>query len=122
MSNYPPGVSDSTPDAPWNDVEQPYIDFKATCTITLSRTDTLYLNNYTLDLDEDGDVSAITDEVDAEAEWSEQHYTALDLIEILKNILVSAKEKGTFKYASHYDNVIEECEGWEEDDCEVEIE
>jgi hypothetical protein len=46
MNNYPPGVSDNTPDAPWNDPEVPEKEFDVTCTLCMSKTVSCYTKDY----------------------------------------------------------------------------
>ena len=47
LSNYPPGVSDSTWDAPWNQSDPEEEEFEVTCSQSLSRTATVWTDNYT---------------------------------------------------------------------------
>jgi hypothetical protein len=127
LSNYGYGLTDNSPNTPWNDPgDPPDHDFDCTCTQVLSKTSTVTTNSYNLerDQDEDGywegyDTSNVC--------WADEyhdndHYTPLQLIELFKAHLEEelksdavAKEK-----ISKYKHLISECEDWSEDETDYE--
>lgn len=133
LSNYPPGVSDNTFDAPWNDSPTPDKDFDITCTQVLSKTVTVTTNNYIpgacgvdYETDEDG-VHAIgwqDDDDTSDTCWADEYhdndyYTPLQLIELFKQFLEEQKKQGiVFKSPAYTDHIISECEDWSEDETE----
>lgn len=146
LSNYPPGVSDSTPNAPWNDCDVPEKDFEITCCQTLSRTAVVTTNNYIpgaegCDYEPDGegrycsfgwhdpDDTSNTNWAD---EYSEcgyktpleligmlQGYLEKDLMEIQKDMLPNDKSFKATKVRI-LRGLIEECEAWTEDETDFE--
>lgn len=145
LSNYPPGVSDSTWDAPWNEVEVPEKDFEVTCCQTLSKTVWVTTNNYIpgasgVDYEPDGEGGYYTygyqeDDDTSDTCWSKEYksngyktpqelismlkeYLEKDLRDIQKDMLPHDRGyKAT--QARRLKGLIEECEGW--DDVETEI-
>lgn len=144
LSNYPDGLSDNTPDAPWNDVEVPEKEFDVTISQTLSKDTTVTTNNYIpgasgCDYEPDGEggycACGWQDPDDtSNTNWGnayrEEHYTPLDLIQLFgekcKQELKELEELG-FEDAPYYysqrkrelEHLIEECSCWTDDETEV---
>ena len=118
---YPAGAYDD-PNAPYNEVIPPERDFDVTISQTLSKRTTLTTSNYLPEVDEeDGKVYTDTSDTDWKEVYNEEAYTPLQLIGKLKDILEEIVAKGQVNgHLLHtYKTLIEECEGWEEDDYEV---
>ena len=140
---YPPGA-EFDPDAPWNEIAIPEKDFDIVCSQTLSKTVTVSTNDYTpgasgVDYEPDDEggycASGWSDPDDtSDTNWNKafsenEYHTPLQLIGILKEYLSKDLEKwekedkkNPHKMAASqvrkYKALIEECEGWEEDDIE----
>lgn len=144
LSNYPPGVSDSTWDAPWNEPEIPDEDFEITCSQTLSKTVTVTTNNYIpgdsgVDYERDDEggyyASGWHDDPDtSDTNWAEEYkengfktpleligllkeYLEKDLRNIQKDMLTNDRSYKATK-ARMLKGLIEECEGWINDETE----
>ena len=140
--NYPAGAD--TPDAPWNQVDVPEKDFEITCCQVLSRTVTVTTNNYIpggsgVDYESDGEGGYIAegwqdDDDTSDTNWSKEYeengyHTPLQLIQMLKEYLQKDLEKWEeedkktpHKYpefqVGRLKHLIEECDGFEEDEIE----
>lgn len=111
--NYPPGAD--TPDAPWNQVENPEEEFEVTISQTLSKTVTVYTSNYNLevDCDEEGCYrNCDTSDTDWKEVYEEDHHTPLQLIGFLKRLLEGNEPISD----SLKKQLIEECDDWCEDE------
>jgi hypothetical protein len=133
-SNYPPGVSDSTPDAPWNQSDPDDMDFDVTCSQTLSKTVTVTTNNYIpgaegvdYESDDEGGCYAVhyhDDPDTSDTNWAEeyhdnQYHTPAQLLELFKQCLEENMKNGlVFKTPKFSEDLIKECEGWIEDETE----
>ena len=133
-SNYPPGVSDSTPDAPWNQSDPDDMDFDVTCSQTLSKTVTVTTNNYIpgaegvdYESDDEGGCYAVPyhdDPNTSDTNWAEeyhdnQYHTPAQLLELFKQCLEENMKNGlVFKTPKFTEDLIKECEGWTEDETE----
>lgn len=118
---YAPG-SYRDPAAPWNQSEPPEREFDITVSQTLSKRTTIATSKYQPEVDdEDGSTYANTEYTDWKEVYEDVCYTPLQLIGKLKTILEDAIAKGqvTGHLKHTYEELIEECEGWEEDDYEV---
>ena len=134
LSNYPPGLSDSTPGAPWSEPEIPEKEFDVTCCQTLSKTTSVLTSNYIpgasgVDYEPDDEggyyASGWHDPDDtSDTNWADEyhdneHYTPLQLIELFKkhleNELIRMGEVKNERWIKH---LIEECSDWTEDDTE----
>lgn len=125
MNNYDYPAGADNRDAPWNEPDSPKeATFDILISQTLSRSTTITTSDYTIEgeQDEDGYCEMIdTTETNWKAPYKEQRMTPLELIGELKSLLEKAlpdptthpKEYNKAKY------LIEECEGWIEDDFEV---
>ena len=135
LSNYPPGA-EFDPNAPWNEVEVPEKDFDVTCSQSLSKTVTVCTNNYIpgasgCDYEPDGEGGYSTigwheDDDTSDTDWAQEYHendyhTPAQLLELFKDILVRDLENGNpFKSEKYTKQLIEECEGWTEDETDFE--
>ena len=135
LSNYPPGA-EFDPNAPWNEVEVPEKDFDVTCSQSLSKTVTVCTNNYIpgasgCDYEPDGEGGYSTigwheDDDTSDTDWAQEYHendyhTPAQLLELFKNILVRDLENGNpFRSEKYTKQLIEECEGWTEDETDFE--
>ena len=133
-SNYPDGLSDWTPDAPWNQSDPDDMDFDVTCSQTLSKTVTVTTNNYIpgaegvdYESDDEGGCYAVPyhDDPDtSDTNWAEeyhdnQYHTPAQLLELFKQCLEENMKNGlVFKTPKFTEDLIKECEGWCEDETE----
>ena len=138
-SNYPDGLSDWTPGAPWNDPEVLEEDFEITCSQSLSRTATVTTNNYIpgasgVDYEPDDEggcyASAWHDDPDtSDTNWSQEYeangyHTPLQLIQMFKEYLenhYNAVSDATIegkRECRRLKQLIEECDAWTDDETE----
>ena len=142
FDNYPPGAAND-PNAPYNEPVISEKEFEVTCSQSLSRTATVWTNNYIpgasgVDYEPDGEggycASSWYDDPDtSDTNWADEyhdndHYTPLELINKFKEHLM--KQWDTLKDAEEANDtktkyekreiqhLIEECEGWIEDETE----
>ena len=145
LDNYPPGAAND-PSAPYNQVDVSEKDFDVTCVQCLSKTVTVATNDYIpgasgVDYEPDGEGGYCacgwqdpddTSDTNWSKEYQYDHYTPLQLIQILKEKVM--KELETLENTpvdekSHDSKVfevrklkhlIEECDDWCEDETEFE--
>ena len=116
--DYPMGA-EFDPHAPYNEVEIPEREFDATVSSSLSKSTTVESKDYLIDEDPDGSYID-TSEIRWFEEYSEQHYTPIQLIEMYKKELEEKKKFLSNPYQiKQIEKIIAECEGWVEDECEV---
>ena len=146
LDNYPPGVSDSTPDAPWNDPYVPEKEFDVTCTICMSKTVSCLTNDYIpgaegVDYepdDEGGCVACGWHDPDdtSDTNWNDvfnsNHRAIPELLEELKKYVQRDLDNiDRIAEEQHHDKaflkrklefLLEECDGWvvDEEDYEGE--
>ena len=146
LSNYPDGLSDYTPGTPWNEPEVPEQEFNVTCVQILSKETTVITNNYIpgasgvdYEPDDEGGYSACgwhDPDDTSDTNWSDEyrkndHYTPHQLIQMLK-IRVEKELKelelspidSRHPYTKAADvrrlkHLIEECDGWCDDETSV---
>lgn len=114
---YPPGAEFDT-NAPYNQHENPEEEFEVTISQTLSKTVTVFTSNYNLevDCDEEGCYrNCDTSDTPWKEVYEEDYHTPLQLIGFLKRLL----EGNEHISDSLKKQLIEECEGWCEDDYEI---
>lgn len=143
LSNLPAGAEHDQ-NAPWNQHDVPEKDFEIICSQTLSRTATVYTDNYIpgesgadYEPDDEGGYYAVAwHEADdtSNTDWKKEYYdngykTPLQLIQILKGYLKDdlkkweeEDKKEPHRWAATQVRIlkglIEECECWCEDECE----
>lgn len=130
---YPAGA-ENDPNAPYNEVEVPEKEFEVLVSQTLSKSTSVITNNYIpgasgveYEHDEEGGHAVgwqepdDTSDTDWENEYHENdHYMPSQLIEIFKNFLTEQLNQGiVYKSSAYTKHLIEECEGWTEDETEV---
>ena len=118
--NYPYMSSSQWNSAPFNQHEYPDEEFDVTISQTLSKDTTVWTNDYILEDDGEGYRSYDT----SETRWTEVYrktkLTPLDIINACKTLAQHLLQLGTTYIGPlHMDALIEECEGWVEDDYEV---
>lgn len=132
---YPAELTDWSPDAPWNEPEVPEQDFDVTCSQTLSKTVVVTTCNYIpgasgvdYEPDDEGGYYASgwhdpddTSDTNWEEEYGADHYTPLQLIELFKRYLddILNNTEDVSKHPSFIKHLMQECEGWAEDELEV---
>ena len=131
---YPAG-SYRDPSAPYNQPDIPEEEFEVTCSQSLSRTATVWTSNYIpgasgVDYEPDGEggycASSWHDDHDtSDTNWAEEyhdndHYTPLQLIELFREHLEAELNNSNIPQnrVNKYKHLIEECEGWSEDETE----
>ena len=114
---YPPGA-EHDPNAPYNQHENPEEEFEITVSQTLSKTVTVFTSNYNLEVDcDEGGCYRNCDTSDTpwKEVYEEDHHTPLQLIGFLKRLLEGNEPISD----SLKKQLIEECDNWCEDDCEI---
>lgn len=140
---YPAGA-EHDPNAPYNEVEVPEKEFEVLVSQTLSKSASIFTDNYIpgasgvdYDSDDEGGCVAIgyqepddTSDTDWKKEYHENdHYTPLELINKFKEYLekewdvlkdaAEANDAETRWKKNNIKHLIEECEGWAEDETEI---
>lgn len=126
---YPPGA-EFDPNAPYNQHEPDEKEFDVTCSQTLSKTVTVFSSNYEEGVDEEWDKEeggvyksywCDTSNIDWAEEYAENDYhTPLQLIALFKRYLedmLNGTETSS-KHPSFLKRLIEECDGWCDDETE----
>ena len=145
LDNYPPGAAND-PSAPYNQVDVSEKDFDVTCVQCLSKTVTVATNDYIpgasgVDYEPDGEGGYCacgwqdpdnTSDTNWSKEYQYDHYTPLQLIQILKekvmkeletleNTPVDEKSHGSKVFeVRKLKHLIEDCDDWCEDETEFE--
>lgn len=118
--NYPYMSSSQWNSAPFNDPIIPEQEFDVTVSQTLSKDTTVWTNDYILEDDGEGYRSYDTSETRWTEVYRETKLTPLDIINACKTLAQHLLQLGTTYIGPlHMDALIEECEGWVEDDYEV---
>lgn len=117
---YPPGAYNDN-NAPYNQVEVPERDFDVFISQTLSRDTTICTSDYMPEYDEeDGHTYADTSETDWKKAYEDVAMTPLDIIVAAEKIAKALIEEGKTRVGGVYlKSLVEECEGWNEDELEV---
>lgn len=106
--NYPMGAD--TPDAPWNQVDNPEREIEVLVSVTLSKTFKVKVSDYTIadsGKDEDGNY------------FEDIDYSGCDLEEAVERQIVLPQEAYKYITSSGNKSVKEELKGWDVDDFEV---
>lgn len=117
--NYPMGAD--TPDAPWNEREIPEIEVTAEITVLLKKSDVkVFTTNY--GIDEDG-YPELSDDYSDIAEYYEKQHNSIpallgELAKYIKGELAGGDISGFRR--QELDAMLEDCEGWEITDTDVE--
>jgi hypothetical protein len=133
-SNYPPMSQSEWDSAPWNQVDVPEKEFEVTCSQTLSKTTSIWTNDYIpgasgvdYEPDDEGGYCAIgwqdpddTSETDWRQAYNDVAMTPLDIINACETLAKHLLEQGTTSIGHlRMKELIKECEGWNDDDYEV---
>ena len=119
--HYPWGADNE--DAPWNDRDMPEREFELGVTVTLSRTATVYTQNYcSYRDDEDGHLEVDTSDTEWEKEYENSHYTIPELLAKLKEYINADmhQNRKNKRLVEHLKDMLEECDSWSVDDTEYE--
>ena len=131
--NYPPGADNEY--APWNEPSVPEKEFDMTCCQTLSKTVTVYTDNYIpgasgvdYEPDDEGGYCAVgwhDPDDTSDTNWADEYHandyhTPLQLIELFKRYLQHMLDDKVqvSTSTSYIKHLIEECEDWSEDETE----
>ena len=133
-SGYYPAGAEFDPNAPWNEPVIPERDFDVTCSQSLSKTVTITTDDYIpgasgVDYepdDEGGHCACGWHDPDdtSDTNWSDEYsnsdyHTPLQLIQLFGQFLKEQYANGVvFKSPYFTEHLIEECEGWQEDETE----
>lgn len=118
---YPSGAYEDA-SAPYNQVDPPEKEFNLTVSQTLSKSVEIVTDNYIPEVDyETGHVYVNTSETNWREVYEERGHTPLQLIQLFKRYLQNMlDDKVTVsKSPSCINLLIEECDNWVEDDCEI---
>lgn len=116
--DYPCGAD--TPNAPWNEPVIPEQKFDVTCSQTLSKDTYIYSDDYYLEEDECGR-SINTSETNWQEAYTKGACTPLDLIKDCKILCEYLLDQGVTTVGPIWLKALtKECDGWVEDDFEVE--
>lgn len=122
--DYPLGADNSS--APWNQVENSEIERDCKVTETITRRVTLSTTDYVAEEDWDDELgkcaSSDTSDTDWAGEYSNQEYTALELIARLK-VYVEEDIRNTSPNTGkgrELQRLLSACSGWEQVELEVE--
>ena len=133
-SNYPPGLSDNTPGAPWNEPENEARDVDVLISSSLSKETTISTTDYEpeeWDDYEQDDVDGTVhhyggtdynfDNCDFKKEYNNQHLTPLELIQEFRAFLTEYMPDPVINMRKYrkFKHLIEECTDWTEDEVEV---
>ena len=121
---YPAGAYNDV-NAPYNQSEVPEKEFEIVCSQTLSKTVEVFTDNYVPHVEreyDDGIVFCHRWDDTTDTDWKEEfhnndYHTPAQLIGLFKQFLEEQLSHGiVFKSPKYTENLIEECEGWEEDE------
>lgn len=117
---YAPG-SYNDPSAPWNEPVIPEREFDVLVSQTLSRDTSIYTDDYCLEFDDEtGYTSTNTEETDWKEAYKNAARTPLEIISAAEKIAKALLEQGQTRVGGVYlKSLIEDCEGWNEDELEV---
>ena len=141
-SNYPHMTQSQWDSAPWNEPEVPEKDFGVTCCQTLSRNVIVTTDNYIpgacgvdYEPDDEGGYCACgwqDDDDTSDTNWSDEYeengyHTPLQLIQMFKETLQEQLKSwegmedtsAGRKAIRRIEHLIEECEGWSDDETEI---
>lgn len=118
MSNIPLLTSIEEKKAPFNEPKTPLRGFPVCVTECLSKSLTVTTDNYTWCLEE---TLPNTDNINWVTEFSKEHYSALELIGVLAELVEKHMPDPIINPTEYkqYQHLLEECKGWESDEFEV---
>ena len=121
---YPPGA-EFDPSAPWNDHDPDPVAFECKVTVIMNREVDVETKNYYQEPPEPWNgINAWnydTSDVDWHEEYDEQYMSVPDLLTNMRTLLLKLDVTNlTSAERDMYDRVLEESQGWEEEDTEIE--
>ena len=120
LSNYGYGLTDNSPNTPWNEPSIPDHDFDVKVQVTLSNSTTVTTNDYMPEFDEeDGRMYTDTSSTDWEKAYNESCYSIPQMFEELKTLLEEKIADPNCKKKTKYKRMLEDCQGWELVETEV---
>lgn len=126
LSNYGYGLTDNSPNTPWNEPFVPNHEFDVEVSVTLSKSTTVTTNAYKPEVDEeDGCVWYDTGDVDWVEDYDSQHLDIIELLEALQGLAKEKLEKCkdlSISEKNRLNRLIEEADGWESTEKSVEEE
>ena len=117
---YPPGAEFDTR-APWNEQEVPERTFDVCVSQTLSKNTKVLTDDYDLEPTEEGCTDITTSNTNWKEAYKNEHFTPLQLIGEFKDFLTKHLPDPIIdvKGFRRFKHLIDECEGWTEDETEV---
>jgi hypothetical protein len=118
---YPAGLTDNTPGCPWSEPEVPERDFDVLISQTLSRDTTITTQDYQPEFDEEDRITyANTEDTDWKKAYCDVAMTPLEIIGAAEKIAKVLLEQGQTRVGGIYlKSLIQDCEGWVENETEV---
>lgn len=128
--NYPIGADNS--EAPWNENTRTKKEFGVLISQSLSKSTTVYTSDY-----EEGEdyndiinqqvITFNTNDTKWENVYREEHKTLQELLDILKSYIKkdiqkhksNNNEESNIKRINYLNSLLEECEGWVENECVI---
>lgn len=133
-ADYYPAGAYRDPSAPFNQSDPEEKEFSVLCSQTLSKSATVLTDDYVpggsgVDYEPDGEggyYSSVWQDPDdtSDTNWEtayhdNDHYTPLQLIALFKQFLEEYLSNGlVFKTPAYTKHLLEECDGWQEDEVE----
>lgn len=120
-SDFYPAGAYNDPYAPYNEVEVPEKEFEVAVSQTLSKSTSIWTNQYQPEYDEEtGHTDADTTYTDWKKAYKDVAMTPLEIIQNCGKIAKALLEEGKTRFAGIYlKDLVEECDDWQEDDYEV---
>lgn len=130
MDNYPPGAAHD-PNAPYNEVSLPEVEFDVTYSISMSKTTKAWSDRYIPECDDNGDILEYnTSEISWSETFRDSHKTIPELLEELKKYIQKDLDNiDKVAEEQHHDKtflkgklefLLEECDGWTVDEEDYE--
>lgn len=118
--DYYPAGAYNDPYAPYNEVSVPDHEFDVEVQVTLSNSTIVTTNDYIPEFDEeDGRMYTDTSSTDWEKAYEESCYTIPQMLEELKLLLEEKIADPNCKQKTKYKQMLEDCQGWTVDECDV---
>lgn len=117
-SGYYPAGAEYDPSAPWNEVEQPEMDFDIEVHHTLKKRVRVATNNYITEyVEENGDRNVDTAETDWSDAFANSHFSIAEMLQILKEYVESdlAMTGTNTKKGKQLQQLLNDLDGWELD-------
>lgn len=120
LSNYGYGLTDNSPNTPWNEPSVPDHEFDVEVQVTLANSTTVTTNDYIPEYDkEDGFIYQDTSSTDWGKAYKESRYTIPQMLDELKTLLEEKLADHNCNKKTKYKKMLEDCQGWELVEAEV---